>query len=376
MEAIGQLAGGVAHDFNNLLTIIKGYIQLSLMELKEGDPLKENIDIIQKASERAADLTRQLLAFSRRQIMELKILDLNALLKDMEKMLIRIIGEDIELVSLLAEDLGKTKTDPGQIEQVILNLAVNARDAMPSGGKLTVETTNVDLNEAYASSHDQIAADHDVMLSVSDTGHGMTPEVKGQIFDPFFTTKELGKGTGLGLSTVYGIVKQSGGNVSVYSEPGQGSVFKVYLPRAEEETSLPVRRDEPESIPCGTETLLLVEDETSVRNLAVSILRRQGYHVLEAPDGDQAFLLAHNHSGEKIHLLVTDVVMPRMGGGELADRIKIIWPDTKVLHMSGYTDNAIVHHGILNPGIEFLQKPFSPAGLAQKVREVVDRKGT
>jgi two-component system, cell cycle sensor histidine kinase and response regulator CckA len=350
MEAIGRLAGGVSHDFKNRLTIIKGYSQLSLMELKEGDPLKENIDIIQKASERAADLTRQLLAFSRRQIMELKILDLNALLKDMEKMLIRIIGEDIELVSLLAEDLGKTKTDPGQIEQVILNLAVNARDAMPSGGKLTVETTNVDLNEAYASSHDQIAADHDVMLSVSDTGHGMTPEVKGQIFDPFFTTKELGKGTGLGLSTVYGIVKQTGGNVSVYSEPGQGSVFKVYLPRAEE--------------------------ETSVRNLAVSILRRQGYHVLEAPDGDQAFLLAHNHSGEKIHLLVTDVVMPRMGGGELADRIKIIWPDTKVLHMSGYTDNAIVHHGILNPGIEFLQKPFSPAGLAQKVREVVDRKGT
>jgi two-component system cell cycle sensor histidine kinase/response regulator CckA len=376
MEAIGRLAGGVSHDFKNRLTIIKGYSQLSLMELKEGDPLKENIDIIQKASERAADLTRQLLAFSRRQIMELKILDLNALLKDMEKMLIRIIGEDIELVSLLAEDLGKTKTDPGQIEQVILNLAVNARDAMPSGGMLTIETANVDLDEAYASNHDRMAAGHYVMLSVSDTGHGMTPEVKGQIFDPFFTTKELGKGTGLGLSTVYGIVKQSGGNVSVYSEPGQGSVFKVYLPRAEEETSLPVRRDEPESIPCGTETLLLVEDETSVRNLAVSILRRQGYHVLEAPDGDQAFLLAHNHSGANIHLLVTDVIMPQMGGRELADRIKIIRPEMKVLYMSGYTDNAIVHHGVLNPGIEFLQKPFSPAGLAQKVREVLDRKRT
>ena len=374
MEAIGRLAGGVAHDFNNLLTVIKGYSQLSLMELHEGDPLKENIGIIQKASERAADLTQQLLAFSRRQIMEVKVLDLNTLLRDMEKMLDRIIGEDIELVTLLTEDLGRTRTDPGQIEQVILNLAVNARDAMPSGGKLTIETANVELDQAYASTHDRMAAGRYVMLSVSDTGVGMSPEMREQIFDPFFTTKEKGKGTGLGLSTVYGIVKQSGGNVSVYSEPGQGSVFKICLPRVEEETHALVRPDESSAMPCGNETVLLVEDETSVRDLAVSILRRQGYDVLEAPDGSRAFLLTQEHSEGKIHLLITDVVMPQMGGRELADRIKIIRPDMKVLYMSGYTDNAIVHHGVLNPGIEFLQKPFSPSALAQKVREVLDRK--
>ena len=373
MEAIGRLAGGVAHDFNNLLTIIKGYSQLSLMELKEEDPLKGNIEIIQKASERAAELTRQLLAFSRRQIMEPKVLDLNGLLRDMEKMLHRVIGEDIELVTLLAEDLGRTKIDPGQIEQVILNLAVNARDAMPSGGKLTIETANVELDEAYAINHDRMAAGRYVMLSVSDTGQGMTSEVKEQIFDPFFTTKEKGKGTGLGLSMVYGIVKQSGGNVSVYSEPGHGTAFKVYLPRVEEETSALARRDEASSMPRGDETVLLVEDEPSVRDLAVHVLRRQGYNVLEAPDGNRAFLLAQNHSGEKIHLLVTDVVMPRMGGRELADRLKSIRSDMKVLFISGYTDNAIVHHGVLDPGIEFLQKPFSPSALVQKVREVLDR---
>jgi PAS domain S-box-containing protein len=373
MEAIGRLAGGVAHDFNNLLTIIKGYSQLSLMELKEEDPLKGNIEIIQKASERAAELTRQLLAFSRRQIMEPKVLDLNGLLRDMEKMLHRVIGEDIELVTLLAEDLGRTKIDPGQIEQVILNLAVNARDAMPSGGKLTIETANVELDEAYAINHDRMAAGRYVMLSVSDTGQGMTSEVKEQIFDPFFTTKEKGKGTGLGLSMVYGIVKQSGGNVSVYSEPGHGTAFKVYLPRVEEETSALARRDEASSMPRGDETVLLVEDEPSVRDLAVHVLRRQGYNVLEAPDGNRAFLLAQNHSGEKIHLLVTDVVMPQMGGRELANRLKSIRSDIKVLFISGYTDNAIVHHGVLDPGIEFLQKPFSPSALVQKVREVLDR---
>jgi PAS domain S-box-containing protein len=376
MEAIGRLAGGIAHDFNNLLTVIKGYSQISLADLNENDPLRKNIEMIQKASERAADLTQQLLAFSRRQMMELKVLDLNALLKDMEKMLERIIGEDIELATLLAEDLGRTRTDSSQMEQAILNLAVNARDAMPSGGKLTIETANVELDEGHAAKHDGMAAGRYVMLAVRDTGLGMTAEVKEQIFDPFFTTKEQGKGTGLGLSMVYGIVKQSGGSISVYSEPGRGSVFRIYLPRVDEEVGPSVRRDDVKSMPRGDETVLLVEDESSVRALAATILRQQGYRVLEAPDGHRALLLAREHSEEKIHLLATDVVMPQMGGKELADRLKGIRSDLKILYMSGYTDNAIVHHGALDPGIEFLQKPFSPFSLAWKVREVLDRNDT
>ncbi len=372
MEAIGRLAGGVAHDFNNLLTIIKGYSQLSLAELNEKDPLKGNIETIQKAAERAADLTRQLLAFSRRQIMELRVLDLNSLLKDMEKMLHRVIGEDIELVTLLAENLGRVKADPGQIEQVVMNLAVNARDAMPSGGKLLVETADAERDEAYVRSHEGMAAGRYVMFSVSDTGVGMPPELREKIFDPFFTTKEKGKGTGLGLSMVYGIVKQTGGNIFVYSEPGRGSVFKVYLPRVEEETSALAPRYETLSVPRGNETVLLVEDEQAVRNLAARVLREQSYHVLEASDGNEALLLAENHREERIHILVTDVVMPQMGGRELADRLRTLRPGIKVLFTSGYTDNAIVHHGALDHGVEFLQKPFSPSALGLKVRKVLD----
>jgi len=373
MEAVGRLAGGIAHDFNNLLTIIKGYSQLSLLDLKENDPLWGNIQEIQKATQRATDLTRQLLAFSRRQILDLKVLDLNTLLKDLDKMLRRIIGEDIELVTLLAEDLGRVRIDPGQFEQMILNLAVNARDAMPSGGKLTIETSNVELDEEYARTHIGVRAGPYVQLSVSDTGIGMPQEVKEKAFEPFFTTKEKGKGTGLGLSTVYGIVKQSEGNIWVYSEPAHGTTFKIYLPRVEEDLDTLHGRDETDFLPKGSETVLLVEDEPPVRDLALRLLNQQGYKVLEAGNGEEALRVVQEHIGEKIHLLLTDVVMPQMGGKELANQLKLLRPDVKVLYTSGYTDDAIVHHGVLEPGTHFLQKPFSPVALAQKVREVLDR---
>jgi len=373
MEAVGRLGGGIAHDFNNLLTIIKGYSQLSLLDLKESDPLWGNIQEIQKATQRATDLTRQLLAFSRRQILDLKVLDLNILLRELDKMLRRIIGEDIELVTLLAGDLGRVKIDPGQIEQVILNLAVNSRDAMPSGGKLTIETANVVLDEEYAHAHVAVIPGHYVRLSISDTGVGMPRELKEKVFEPFFTTKEKGKGTGLGLSMVYGIVKQIGGNIWVYSEPGHGTTFKIYLPRVEEQLDTFHALDETDSFPRGGETVLLVEDDPSVRDLALRLLRQQGYTVLEAANGVEALHVAQEHGGEKIHLLLTDVVMPQMGGKELADQLKIFRPDVKVLYTSGHTDDAIVHHGVLEPGTHFLQKPFSLKTLSHKVREVLDR---
>ena len=359
IEAIGRLAGGIAHDFNNVLTVIKGYSQLSLLDLKESDPLWGNIQEIQKATQRATDLTRHLLAFSRRQILDLKVLDLNSLLKDLDKMLRRIIGEDIELSTLLANDLGRVKIDPGQIEQVILNLAVNARDAMPSGGKLLIETSSVELDGEYTNNHVGVIPGHYVRLSVSDTGVGMSKDVKEKIFEPFFTTKEKGKGTGLGLSTVYGIVKQSGGIIWVYSEPGHGTTFKIYLPRVEEALDAVNGRDGTDSLPGGSETVLLVEDEPLVRDLARRLLSQQGYTILEAADGGEALRIAQEYAGKKIHLLLTDVVMPRMGGKELAEQIKPLRPDIKVLYTSGYTDDAIVHHGVLDPGTHFLQKPFS-----------------
>ena len=372
MEAIGQLAGGIAHDFNNLLTIIKGYSQLSLMELKEGGPLRENIEEINKASDRASDLTQQLLAFSRRQILEMKVLDLNALLPGVEMMLRRVIGEDIELVTRLAEDLGRVKSDRGQIEQVIMNLAVNARDAMPDGGKLTIETANAELDEAYARAHVAVTPGRYVMLSVSDTGVGMTPEVRGKVFEPFFTTKEKVKGTGLGLSTVYGIVKQSDGNIWVYSEPEKGTTFKIYLPREDEPLEEVVERVAGGELHRGDETILVVEDEDKVREVAVRILSGQGYRVLEASQGLDAFLICTEHDGP-IHLLLTDVVMPKMSGRELAETLMSIRPRIKVLYMSGYTDNAIVHHGVLETGMDFIQKPFAVDTLARKVREVLDK---
>jgi two-component system cell cycle sensor histidine kinase/response regulator CckA len=375
IEAIGRLAGGVAHDFNNLLTVIRGYSQLSLMDLKGNEKLRGNLDEIQKATQRASDLTHHLLAFSRRQIMEMKILDLNTLLKDLDKMLHRVIGEDIQLTYRLSDDIGKVRVDPGQMEQVILNLAVNARDAMPSGGKLTIETSNAELDEAYAHAHIGSKPGRYVMMSVSDTGLGMSPEVKERAFEPFFTTKEKGKGTGLGLSTCYGIVKQSGGNIWAYSELGRGTTFKVYLPRVDESPKEEKGEDKAAEIFKGTETILAVEDEIEVRKLVAEILKGQGYTVIEASDGEEAVKVSRENAGKKIHLLLTDVVMPGMSGRELAVTLGLQHPTMKILYMSGYTDNAIVHHGVLEEGVNYIQKPFTLDALARKVREVLDQRG-
>jgi PAS domain S-box-containing protein len=372
MEAIGRLAGGIAHDFNNLLTVIKGYTQLSLNETKEGDPLRGNIEEIKKASDRAADLTRQVLAFSRRQIMEVKVLDLNDLLQNLDKMLRRIIGEDIELVMLLGKDLGRVKADPGQIEQVVMNLAVNAKDAMSEGGKLIIETGNVELDEAYANAHVAVTPGPYVMIAVSDTGTGMPPEVRDRVFEPFFTTKGKAKGTGLGLSTVYGIVKQSGGNIWVYSEPGQGTTLKIYLPRVDEPAERLKAQVMGEELPHGSETILIVEDDKEVRKLAVRILTRQGYTVLDGSYGAEAFNVCRQHKGP-IHLLVTDVVMPGLDGRALSESLSKLHPEMKVLYMSGYTEDAIIHRGVMEKGMNYVQKPFTVSGLVNKVREVLDK---
>jgi len=372
MEAIGRLAGGVAHDFNNILTVIKGYSQLSLTEMKREDPLRENIEEIKKSADRAADLTRQLLAFSRRQVMEMKVLDLNDLLRNLDKMLHRVIGEDIELATILEENLGRVKTDPGQIEQVIMNLAVNARDAMSKGGKLTIETANVDLDQAYARAHVAVKPGPYVMISASDTGVGMPPEIRDRIFEPFFTTKEKGKGTGLGLSTVYGIVKQSGGNIWVYSEPEKGTTFKIYLPRVDEPFEELKEKLVKEELPRGNETILIVEDEEDVLRLAGRILSRQGYHVLEASSGEEALKVCKKKK-EPFHLLLTDVVMPQMSGRQLEEQLSRVCQDFKVLYMSGYTDNAITHHGVLEKGMNYIQKPFTVDSLIRKVRGVLDK---
>lgn len=372
MEAIGQLAGGVAHDFNNLLTIITGYSDLILGQIDEKDPLRSDIEEIKRSAERAESLTRQLLAFSRKQILQPKILNLNTVVSGMEKMLRRMIGEDIELITQLRQDLWEIKTDPGQIEQVILNLAVNARDAMPKGGKLTIETSNIEVDKEDVHSHADTIPGQYVMLSLSDTGIGMTREVREKIFEPFFTTKEKGKGTGLGLSTVYGIVKQSGGNILVYSELGKGTTFKIYLPRAEEEEKF-IEREVilPRSLQ-GSETILIVEDEEKVRGVIHSILRKNGYSIIEASNAEEAFRLAQQGSNHPIHLLLADVVMPGINGKELADRLRLQCPEMKVIFMSGYTDRTIIEEDILKKGIPYIQKPFTSNGLANKVREVLD----
>ncbi|MBN2403923.1 MAG: PAS domain S-box protein [Spirochaetes bacterium] len=358
LEAIGSLAGGIAHDFNNLLTVISGYGQLALSGLKQRDPLMDNLKEIIRASDRATDLTRQLLAFSRRQVMELKALDVNKLILGMEKMLQRMIGEDIRLRIQPAEELGMTKADPGQIEQVILNLAVNSRDAMPLGGRLILETDNVYINEEYAGSHVGVKPGHYVRLSVSDTGHGIPTEDRDRIFDPFFTTKAKGKGTGLGLATVYGIVKQSGGNIWVYSEQDKGTTFKIYLPRADEPFEEIKGKRAENGTAYGTETILVVEDEEIVRKLAVHMLGIRGYKLLEAANSGEALLICEQHK-EPIQLILTDVVMPRMSGPEFIRRLRQTRKDFKVLFMSGYTDEAVLLHGVQEGEIDFIQKPFT-----------------
>jgi PAS domain S-box-containing protein len=374
MEAIGQLAGGVAHDFNNLLTAINGYSSLALQRLEDGHPIRSYLEEVKKAGDRATNLTRQLLAFGRKQILQPLAINLNGVVADMNKMLRHLIGEDIVLTAKLDAGVGKVMADPGQIEQVLVNLIVNARDAMPRGGNLTIETRNVELDEQYGSKHVGVAPGKYVLLAVSDTGEGMSEEVRQRVFEPFFTTKEKGKGTGLGLSTVYGIVKQSGGNVWIYSEPGRGTTFKVYLPQAESETR-ELGEKVVEAAPCGgSETILLVEDEEVVRGLARRILEQAGYSVVEASKGDEALRFCAEHAAE-VDLLLTDVVMPEMSGKELADRLKPKYPELKMLFMSGYTDEAIVHHGVLDSSVEFIQKPFTPAALVTKVREVLDLNG-
>jgi PAS domain S-box-containing protein len=371
MEAIGQLAGGVAHDFNNLLTAINGYSSLALQRLEDGHPIRSYLEEVKKAGDRAANLTRQLLAFGRKQILQPLAINLNDVVTDMNKMLRRLIGEDIELRAKLDPALKKIKADPGQIEQVLVNLVVNARDAMPEGGNLTIETATVELDQEYADRHADVLPGQYLMLAVSDTGTGMDEATRARIFDPFFTTKEKGKGTGLGLSTVYGIVKQSGGSIWVYSERGHGTTFKVYLPQlatAPTETEAVVVEPAPSG---GSETILLVEDEDVVRTLAQKILEQSGYNVLAASRGAEAIRLCRQRT-EPIHLLLTDVVMPETSGKEVADRVTEVLPGLRVLFMSGYTDEAIVHHGVLDTDIEFIQKPFTPAALVRKVREVLD----
>ena len=379
MEAVGRLAGGIAHDFNNVLSVILSYSEMIRGDLRPEEPMRADIEEIRTAALRAADLTRQLLAFSRQQVILPKIVDLNHIVTGMDKMLGRLVGADVEVTLLPAARLHKVKADPGQIEQIVMNLVVNARDAMPGGGKLTIQTNNVELDEHYASEHLGVTPGPYVMLAVTDTGIGMDKETQAQVFEPFFTTKEKGKGTGLGLSIVFGIVKQSGGHIWLYSEPGKGTTFKVYFPRMD--ARVEVSPSQPPDSEGGRgsegdrgfETILLVDDNDQVRAVARGILRRAGYTVLEAPGAGEALLVVEQY-GAKINLLVTDVVLPRMNGPVLVERIRTTRPDIKVLFMSGYTDEAIIQHGILDSGAAFLQKPITPEALTRKVREVLGGK--
>ncbi|HKV24432.1 MAG TPA: ATP-binding protein [Candidatus Acidoferrum sp.] len=375
MEAIGQLAGGIAHDFNNLLTVIKGYVRMILESHASDGDVRLFAEHIDSAAERAASLTRHLLAFSRKQVMQPKVIDLNSLISNLDKMLRRVIGEHIEMLTVPAKKIGPIKADPGQIEQVLMNLVVNARDAMPNGGKITVETADIFLDEQYTRDHEGLQPGPYVMLAVSDTGMGMDAATKSRIFEPFFTTKELGRGTGLGLSTVYGIVKQSGGHIWVYSEPGCGTTFKVYFSRVEETPEAIPRPQVFSGAVKGRETILVVEDDPAVRELTRSALTASGYSVIAAANGQEVSELCARNS-ESIQLLLTDVVMPGMNGRQVAEMVCARWPRIRVLFMSGYAENSIVHHGVLDTGIFFLPKPFTPSVLTSKVREVLDDKTT
>jgi nitrogen-specific signal transduction histidine kinase/ActR/RegA family two-component response regulator len=375
MEAIGRLAGGVAHDFNNMLTAIRGYSDLLLLRLDDGSPMRREVEEIQKAGERASSLTRQLLAFSRKQVLQPKTIDLNEIIANLHGMMHRLIGEEIDLVTVLKPDLGLVLVDPGQVEQVIMNLVVNARDAMPRGGKVTIETTDIFLGEGYSQEHRIVKPGAYVKLTISDTGCGMTQDVKSHLFEPFFTTKEKGKGTGLGLSTVYGIVKQSGGYVWVYSELGRGTTFKVYFPRQDQSGA--EAHAEPHAgygaFPAGRETVLVVEDEELLRVLIRQVLQESGYTVLVASDGEEAVEVA-SASRFPIHLMITDVIMPKMDGREAARALEKVFPGIATLYMSGYTDEAIVSYGVLESGLSFLEKPFTPDALLRKVREVLKKR--
>ena len=372
MEAVGRLAGSVAHDFNNQLSVILSYSAFLLDDLKPVDPIRADIEAIKKAGEQGASLTRQLLAFSRQQVLEPRVLDLNAVLQESERMLQRLLGADIDLVTRYAPELFRVRVDPGQIDQIVMNLAVNARDAMPNGGKLTIETKSVVLDESYSSEHFEVIPGPHAMLAMSDTGLGMDKETQRRIFEPFFTTKDRTKGTGLGLSTVFGIVKQSGGNIWVYSEPKRGTTFRIYFPKADagDASDAGVAETVPPVTLSGTETILLVEDQSDVRRVACEILKRYGYHVLEAQNAGEALLFCERHP-LPIQLLLTDVVMPHISGPELAERLLRLRPDLRVLYMSGYTDGTVVQHAILESSVAYLQKPLVPETLARRVRQVL-----
>jgi PAS domain S-box-containing protein len=372
MEAIGRLAGGIAHDFNNLLIAIVGYADLALNQLRAGDPVSRDLQEIRLAGQSAASLTRQLLAFGRKQMLQPEVLDLNIIVSRLNRLLKRLIGEHIRLEWRLASPLARVTADPGQIEQVILNLALNARDAMPRGGTLSIETANVELDAAYAADHPGAAAGPHVMLAISDTGIGMDRAVREHVFEPFYTTKEPGKGTGLGLATVYGIVKQSGGSIFVYSEPEHGTTFKIFLPRAEHAAEVVTVQPHPSGAVGGSETILLVEDQPGVRAVARAALTRHGYTVLEASQGEEALRIVEAHH-EEIHLLLTDVVMPAMSGRELAQELLQRRPAVRVLYTSGYTDD-VVHQDMIESGVAFIEKPFTPSNLLRKVREVLERR--
>ncbi len=372
MEVVGQLAGGVAHDFNNILAVIMGCGDLIASKLSADSPLRKFTEEIQHTSERAAGLTRQLLVFSRKQTVQPVVLDLNNAVKDLDKMLRRLIDENIELTVVPGNQIGRVKADSGYVGQVLMNLVVNARDAMPNGGRLSIATNNVTLDENYTHTHRGVIPGDYVMLSVSDTGTGMTDEVKAHLFEAFFTTKPKGKGTGLGLATCQTIVEQSGGHIGVYSEVGKGTTFKIYFRRVEQPLSAAVTPIQTGPLPRGTETLLVVEDEPSVRHLARGVLEAQGYEVLSASNGQDALHVAREHKGSPIRLVITDVIMPLMGGKVMAEWLKTTYPDLKILFTSGYTDDAIAQHGVLEPGVAFLPKPYTPGILARRVRSMLD----
>jgi two-component system cell cycle sensor histidine kinase/response regulator CckA len=374
MEVIGQLVSGVAHDFNNILAVIIGYSDLITSDLGADSSLRKYIEEIRHASERAAGLTRQLLVFGRKQTVLPVVLDLNDVVNDLDKMLRRLIDANIEMTTIPGKKIGRVKADSGYVGQVLMNLVVNARDAMPNGGKLTIATNNVKIDENYARTHAGAIPGEYVMLSVSDTGTGMTDEVKALLFEAFFTTKPLGKGTGLGLATCQTIVHQSGGHIGVYSEIGKGTTFKIYFPRVAQPLDVAARTLRTGPLPRGTETLLVVEDEPSVRHLARNVLDNLGYEVLSASNGQDALHVARDHKGSPIRLVITDVIMPLMGGKVMAEWLKATYPDLKILFTSGYTEDAITHHGVLDTGVEFLPKPYTPAILARKVRQLLDEK--